>query len=196
MSYQRTVCTYHGCDNWAERYTSRCLQHFDVPVATTPTSHVRPVAYPYVTRDHQRPVYQEERICETCGRRDIFQSATLEGVRELVQRSRHDCTMMQTRRCSCGRPFEVQLHSARVMCATCLIHEQQMNNVSYGQSTGHYSSSALPPPADATEWTCPKCGGDALFCDCYLLARATRRDVTPPSDPNKPRGIRLREEEE
>ena len=53
-----------------------------------------------------------------------------------------------------------------------------------------------PPPADAIEWTCPKCKGDALVCGCYLTALAQSKRVLAGGtvEPNK-RGIRFREDE-
>lgn len=37
-----------------------------------------------------------------------------------------------------------------------------------GQEPPASEARPTPPPADAKEWTCPTCEGDALFCGCLL----------------------------
>jgi hypothetical protein len=55
----------------------------------------------------------------------------------------------------------------RVVEAGLKVHgEYESGNGGYYMINGQRFNVIYPPPADAKEWECPRCGGDVLYCTC------------------------------
>lgn len=50
----------------------------------------------------------------------------------------------------------------RIVEAGCVIEDHGGAFVVFRQAF----KKVYPPPADAKEWECPRCGGDVLYCSC------------------------------